>query len=494
VTINLKILLLKANLCIRLFLFACFLFLNQQILAQQNIQLQNAYNQFYDFELDSCENSLEKATPDPSSFYLKSLVSFARIYINDDPAYYKKNKSTESHLLDNLDKYKLTEEYNDFLKSEIKLQWAILKLKNGDEFSAFWNLKQAYNIAIENTENYPDFIPSHKTLGLLHVLFGVFPDKYDWLLSLFGIEGDVEKGLTELDKANNSSHHLALESNITTALLYTYLLNDPEKGSYIMRNIHEQNKYLLVDYAFVLILIKNAQSELASKIIEHTFESHEEPLKIPQLYYAYGEIFLQKGELDLAIKYYQQFLSLNKSKNLVKDANYKVGVCFFLKDMPDSVNKYFDASKNYEWAKNETDKNAQLALNSKIKPNKNLLQLRYATDGGYYENAFKIHELIDTTTLNLHDKCEFAYRSARLYDKSGEIEKAIRNYQKTIIAQESQNWYYAPNSALQLGLIYYQRGDEENSRKYLEINSNYNGYPYQNSIRRKAKSALKELD
>ena len=364
----------------------------------------------------------------------------------------------------------------------------------GDEFSAFWNLKQAYNIANENTKNYPDFIPSYKTVGLIHVLFGVFPDKYNWLLSLFGIEGDVEKGLIELDKVHNSSHYLALESNITTALLYAYLLNNPEKGANIMRNIQAQNKYLLVDYAFVLILIKNAQSELASQIIEDTFDNHHQPLKIQQLYYAYGEILLQKGELDLAIKHYQEFLSLNKSKNLVKDANYKIGICFLLKDMPDSVEIYFNASRNYEWAKNETDKNAQLALTSKIDPNKNLLQLRYATDGGYYENAFKIHEQIDTTTLNVHDRCEFAYRSARLYDKSGGIEKAISKYQKTLKIQKSQNWYYAPNSALQLGLIYLQRDDKKNSRVYLEMISNYHGYSYQNSIRQKAKSALKELD
>lgn len=492
-TLHHKILLPKAKLCIRLFLFACFLFLNHLIHAQQSIQLQKAYHQFYDFELDSCEKSLGKTALDPSSYYLESLISSTKIYINDDPAYYKNNKSTESHLLKNLEKLQLSDKYQNFLKSEIKLQWSILKLKMGDEFSAFWNLKQAYNIANENIENYPDFIPSYKTIGLLHVLFGVFPDKYNWLLSLFGIEGDVEKGLIELDKVNNSSHYLALESNITTALLYAYLLNDPGKGANIMRNIHAQNKYLLVDYAFVLILIKNAQSELALQIIDKTFDHHHH-LKIPQLYYAYGEILLQKGELDLAIKHYQEFLSLNKSKNLVKDANYKIGICFLLKGMPDSVEIYFNASINYEWAKNETDKNAQLALTSKIELNKNLLQLRYATDGGYYENAFKIHEQIDTTTLNVHDRCEFAYRSARLYDKTGGIEKAIRNYQKTLKIQESQNWYYAPNSALQLGLIFLQRGDKENSRIYLEMISKYNEYPYQNSIRQKAKSALKELD
>lgn len=490
-----KILFNKANLCIRLFLLIYFISINLPAEAQKNAaELQSSYRHFLNFELDSCSKSLEKKTHDPLAFYLRALISSAKVFIKDDIEYYKSNKSTENDLLDSLEKSPFSEAYKTFLKSEVKLQWAILKLKNGDEFSAFWSLKQAYALAKENVKKYPDFIPSYKTLGLLHIMFGVFPDKYDWILSLFSIDGDIDKGLEELDNVRKSDSFLSLEASITKSMAYAYLLNQPEQGAMIMNDLHKMNKALLVDYAYTLILMKNAQSSIALNIIIDAHHYYHQPFNIPQLYYVQAETLLQKGQYVDAIKFYKRFLTVNKGKNLIKDSYFKIGICFRIMNMETKAITYFRKSKEYDWAKNETDKNAALILESENPLHTKLLQLRFATDGGFYENAFAIHGKIDTTKLNDHDNCEYLYRSARLFHNTGNIQKASEYYQQTLDAQHVKTWYYAPNAALHLGLIFISKGEDEKAKNTLKLIDHYSGYPYQNSISQKAKSALRQLN
>ncbi len=484
----------KANRCIRLFLLVAILFFVQTSFAQNNTsKSENTYAQLLNFQIDSCLNSIKGLPQNPWSFYQEILITSTQLFIEDDSDYYKSKKYIESDLLEKLRKLNFTEDYTNFLRSEIKLQWALIKLKYGDEFSSFWSLKQAYNIAEENIKQYPGFLPSYKTLGLLHVLYSASPDKYDWILALFGIEGNTSAGLAELDKVYNSHSPYALESGLMLALLNTYILNSPILGTEIMANVYGENRYLLVEYAYALILMKNAQSEKALNIILEAERSHPQPFVLPQMYYLKGEILLQKNLLEESIENYKLFLSHQKGKNLVKDAYYKIGICKLMQASPDEANEYFDASQKNGWAKNEADKNALKMLEtSSFSPNE-LYQLRYAIDGGFYDKAKIIIEKTDASKLNDHDKCEYYYRSARYYHKTNNKTAAINRYEKTIKLQKQNNWYFAPNSALQLGLIYLADNNVESSKAYLNLANEYRDYPYLNSIRQKVKVALKEL-
>lgn len=491
-----NILILKANRSIRLFLFVPILLFTHPAFSQHDgdINLQIAYTQFLNLQFDSCKQSIKYIPTDPLAFYLEALLAATTIFIEDDYDLYKAQKFRENELLEKLDELNFSEPYTHFLRSEIKLQWAILKLKNGDEFAAFWNLKQAYNIAVDNVNKNPDFLPSYKTLGLLHVLYGIFPEKYSWILSIFGIEGDVSTGLSELDLVYKNKHFLSLECGITMALLQAYLLVDPPKGAELMGNIHGKMKLLLTDYTYVLILMKNAQSGRAFDIIAESEYLYPQPTMLAQLDYLKGEILLQQGLLDEAIQSYHIFLSRHTGQDLIKDTYYKIGICYLIKDQREQAEVFFAKSRQNGWAKNEADKNAESELLATRTSTKELYQMRYATDGGFYKKAFKIHDKIDTIILNAHDKCEYYYRSARLYHKTDDTENAILNYYKTIDYQQDENWYYAPNSALQLGMIYISEHNIEEATRYLNLVNEYRGYPYQNSIRQKAKTVLKKLE
>lgn len=491
-----KISISKANRSIRLFLWVPILFFLTSTIAKQEerVTLQTAYSQYFSFELDSCSKSLQIISTSPSAFYLEILLESTRIFIEDDLEAYKNKKYLENELLEKLDTLNFTEVQEEFLRSEIKLQWAVLKLKNGEEFSSFWSFRQAYNIAKNNVGKNPQFLPSYKTLGLLHVLYGIFPDKYNWILSIFGIEGDVKRGLTELKKVHRSDVILSIECGMTIALLDAYLLDSSSEAVEIMGQIHEKRNHLLIDYSYLLILIKNSESERAFDIILNAEQVYPQPFMLAQLYYVKGEVLLQKGRVNEAIENYQVFLKRHPGTNLVKDAYYKMGICNLILGMPNQAENNFEKAKQNGWAKNEADKHAAKVLESDHFSNEGLYRLRYATDGGFYEKAMNIRNELETVNLNAQDECEYYYRSARLFHKTASMESAVENYIKTINSQGENNWYFAPNSALHLAQIYMERNDTDIAKKYLSTINEYSGYPYQTSIRQKAKMTLKEID
>ena len=149
-----KISISKANHSIRLFLWVPILFFVTSTIAKQEerITLQTAYSQYFNFELDSCSKSLQLISTSPSAFYLEILLESTRTFIEDDLEAYKNKKYLENELLEKLETLNFTEVQEEFLRSEIKLQWAVLKLKNGEEFSSFWSFRQAYNIAKNNVD------------------------------------------------------------------------------------------------------------------------------------------------------------------------------------------------------------------------------------------------------------------------------------------------------------------------------------------------------
>ena len=155
----------KANCRIRLFLFILFLFFAHNLPAQDQIEgtINPAYQYFLNFQLDSCKQTLGQwGYQSPIQYYLKILYTSAYLFNIDNIEQFKNQKFKENELLEHLDDLNFTETYTTFLKSEIKLQWGILKLKNGEEFSAFWNFKQAYSLAKENIDKEKRLIYERK--------------------------------------------------------------------------------------------------------------------------------------------------------------------------------------------------------------------------------------------------------------------------------------------------------------------------------------------
>jgi hypothetical protein len=64
-----------------------------------------------------------------------------------------------------------------------------------------------------------------------------------------------------------------------------------------------------------------------------------------------------------------------------------------------------------------------------------------------------LHTILPSDLVTLKEQTEFYYRKARLSQKTGEISAAKLFYAQTIDMSGDNPWYFAPNSALNLGYI-----------------------------------------
>jgi tetratricopeptide (TPR) repeat protein len=495
VAIPFKIFKPKAKCVFRLFLFLIFLSGALRAQQPQHNHITAAFRQYLNFEFDSCQTSLQHVSKSAEAFYLSHLLVATKIFLSDDPEQFKNQKYLESEYLAAIDNDSYDDASKAFLKTEIKIHWSVLKMKYGEELSAFWSMRQAYHMAQENLQKHPDFLPANKSMGLLYILFGIVPEKYNWLLSIFGITGDVGQGRENLQKVWNRHGFYALESGVIMALLDSYLLNQPQEGLRKISKISIDSPALLIDYVHCLILMKNASSDKVERIIDTATEKYPQPFKLPLMYYISGEVNLQKGDIDKAIDGYDKFLTYQKGKGLVKDAYFKTGICYLIKGDKDMSTSYLESARLSGWSINEADQYAENQLQSGHISNKDLYRLRFATDGGFYDLAKDIQQNIKRDELEGEDLCEYYYRTGRLMQNAGDLRQAIIFYEKTIENQGDQNWYYAPNASLQLGLMQITENRQSDAKVYLQAVFSYKkNYPYQKSIKQKAKAALKSLD
>jgi tetratricopeptide (TPR) repeat protein len=379
-----------------------------------------------------------------------------------------------------------------FLQAELTLQRAFNYINLNQNISATFALRRAYNLTQDCLKKYPNFIPIRKTSGVIQVMVGSIPDKFSWLVSLMGMHGSVPVGQKQLEDLRLSKSSLSREATILFFTVKGFInlqFEEAAKGIQECLKTDPDNRLLL--FIGVNMLFKSSQSEEAYKLIEEV-DKNKKGLQIVYLEYLRAETLLQRGEYAKAIPVYQNFLKTFNSKNLKKDAYYKIAICHWLLNQPEQARQNYEKAKVTGREMADPDKFAAKQLEDPKFPNAKILRVRFFTDGGYFKEATEAIQLISYSELTTQkDKTEYAYRKGRLAHKMGDTNAAKTFYQQTIEMTGTNSWYFAPNAALQLGYIAQSEKDYTNAKKHFEKALSYKRHEYKSSIDTKAKAALK---
>ncbi|MCE7990627.1 MAG: tetratricopeptide repeat protein [Roseivirga sp.] len=425
--------------------------------------------------------------------YLENLRDVTSLIFSEDEEQFDILRKNEKARLRELKELDSPSPYNDFFRAEIKIQWAFIKLKFGEQWNGVWALRSAYKIINDNIENYPDFDLNYKALGLLHVIFGAVPDRYQWVLGIFGLEGDTKAGLAELYELMNHPSVFRKEIMVISALIESYLMENHEGA---VKLIKAENKDIthLERYALALVLMKSHQSANAATLLQNSLHSLKSPEATPLFTYLLAETQFQEGNYTEAIKNYDFFLRNFRGINQLKDASFKAGLCaLFMGDQRQS-GIYFAEARQRSETDAEVDKNAQKLLDTKPFPDPVLLQIRFSIDGGFYQLADSLLSSVSVNSFEPYQQFELIYRKARLNHLQGNYEQAIDYYRQVISKEEKvpEN-YFVPNSFLQLGYLQQDLGNTDMALMYFEKVLTFRKHPYKNSLDSKAKIALKGL-
>ena len=464
-----------------------------------NENCKKAYTHIFNLEKDEANYLIkveELYNPsNPSVIFLKSGMMFMEGVLKEDIAATTQFFELHDDFLNKAEN-EITEDDNiNWLIVESYFHAALLNFKNGNYIKGAWQLHKSYKIA----ERYEDKnILSFKITGLTESFLGTVPDEYQWVLKIFGMNGDLTSGKNKLYKLlNEASKNPDLKFILPEMVFYTAyvegnLLNNKNTALNII-NSHQEATGIFTDYIHSSLLMKSGNSDEAKKILERSFIKYENTdHPFPYMNYMLGMVKLQNFDYN-SKKLFNNYLERYKGNHYKKSAMQKLAWIALLKN---NSKEYYEKIQEVKLIGNEEtdeDRQAMIEANNNEAPDINLLKSRLLSDGGKYTSAEKILEEMNPKNLNTKNFVEYHYRYGRIKQEQKDYDLTEFYFIKTISLQGEQNFYFAPNAALQIAMIAEENKDINKSEEYYKKAYSYKKHEYKNSIQQKAKAGLERI-
>lgn len=468
-------------------------------------KLQKAYFEIQKLRLPAARNLIndERAVKPENPFisYLDSYADLHYLLISEDRSRYKLFSQQQDKRLAAVGELSEKSPYKRLFQADIRLHSAFAKLKFGNEVSGSWDIIKAYKLLEENRKKFPAFVPTLKSLGLLHVLIGSIPENYTWIAKFLGLRGNIAQGIQELRKVEREEPFFRQEAELIDLLLHAYTLRlSPEQQRHIRQWPREQPDNLLLHFFATTVLMKENQSDEASSYLADA-PSGPSYMPFPFLNYLRGEIALQNGSYDESFEYYALFLRQYSGFNYIKDSHFKLFMSRWLagrdEDCVGFAKKVTQSGSTIIEADQFAQRMAREFLAGKIGPQQKVLyKARYAADGGYQQKALDIMKTVSEKKFTtIYEKAEFNYRMARIQQKLSRINESVAFFERAIQLGQSAPGAtsFAASSALQMGYICREKPDNQKAVDYFKKAMSFKKHEYKNSIDNKARAALTEL-
>lgn len=481
------------------------LFFAKIIFAQQvvlNAPVKQAYGDILALRLSEAQKilSLEKSRDPQNVFvdYLENYSDFIRVFVSEDFNFFQIANKKFPKRMQRISELPDSNPYKNLLLANMNLQWAFARIKFGQYLRAAWEINKSYRLVTSNHQRFPDFLPDEITLGALHVMIGLVPSQYQWMLKIISMKGSVEQGKNEiyhvLETSSIDPKYAYLKDEALFFLGFLELNLSPNQKA-LNKLEGELNRAdtnnMMLKYLKVDILMRHGKNDAALNIISQMGDQ-QNYYRFYYLDYLHGECLLRKLDLNAAF-YFQEFIHNFKGINYVKDAWRKMAWIDFLKGDTLGYFHAMDSVLVHGGKVVDADKQALLEAESEKLPNSDLLHVRLLFDGGYYARARKILDSMKGEKLSPEVSLERTYRFGRIADKEGRTEDAKNWYKRTLKEGENSPRYFAANASLMLGRLFESEDSLGLARHYYQKCLNLNFDEYHNSICGEARESLARL-
>lgn len=484
-----------------------FLLLGLSAFAQPEFNLNDrcnkAYQEILSLKFDRAEEYLNaERFAFPQNLYvdyLENYIDFLSVVISEDASLFQLRENNKSERIDRIKKLDKKSPYRNYLLGNIHLQWAVARLKFKEYFTAAYEINKAYRLLTENKTDFPGFIPNNITLGVLHIMIGLVPDKYLWLLDIINMEGDIEMGKEELklvlynSMENEEYAYLKNEVLFYLAFVELNIYPDEKELKFLLSQLeNEENDNLLLSYLHINILMRTGNNELVIKKFKQLPDLRPY-YQFSYLDYLEAESHLRKLDVKVAEKKYKSFLKAFNGQNYIKDAHRKLAwIALLNKDTlqyQELMIKLQDLGQNNVGQ----DIDATREANENKLPNTELIRSRLLFDGGYYQRSDSMLNMLSLSVLTKDDSLELRYRKARIAHKLENYQTAKRYYRETIKTGKESPRYFAGNAALKLGEIYESEMAMIKAEEYYRLCLDLDFEEFEAGIHSMARAGLKRV-
>jgi len=436
------------------------------------------------------------------------------VFIENQSDFFKTFISEETETLENLKKntevrIALIEKspeskYKRLFIGEMHLQLAIGRLKFEEFLSAVNDVRRANKFLSENQKKYPGFTANLRGLGFIHAIAGTIPKNYQWVTNMLGITGTVQQGLGELETLLNASRKIPELSYLEneTVLMLTFLeltLDKKEQNNQKIRlrlaSVKNLDRKPLLQFAKAVFHVSLAEND---SVIQLLSTRKTDPSAYPLHYLDFMEGTARMNKMDLsADKYFERYIRNYKGRSYVYAAWQRRAWLKLIQNDHKGYKQLMQQCTGDAKAEGLTDEDKQALKDARSSelPNLILLKCRLYFDGGYYTQALSaIAGQPMSAFPTQEDKLELTYRLARIFDKTGNKEKAVYYYLETYNNGKATTFYFSANASLLLAKLYEDAGDKKQALNYYRKTLELRNHDYQNSIDQKAKAGISRLE
>jgi len=428
--------------------------------------------------------------------HLENYIDFLKAYIDEDAAEFHRAETRKNRRLSLIEQGDSDSPYYLFLQADIRLQWAVARIKFEQYSGAFFDINQAFKLLNQNVKKFPQFMPNKKDLGILHAMVSALPNHrgLEWVSSL---EGDYRKGKRELEEVIRYARKSDFLFEQETHILYAYVLlqfGKDEEGAWKAINKGNLKPKESPTAAFILanVATESGRNDLAINLLMDRPKG-EAFHPFPYLDYMLGKAKLHRldGNAD---RYLKKYLASFKGRNFIKQSYRLLAWHELVHDRPKGFQQYMAKVKNSGNSFVAADQSALKEATAGTVPDKNVLKARLLFDGAYYQRAYNMLILQSHRSFE-HPKTslEYDYFLGRCTHQMKRYEEALVAYKKVIRKGKEKAWYYACRAALESGRIYQAQGKKEKARIAYQECLSIRPKEHRTSLHQQAKTGLNLL-
>ena len=465
--------------------------------------IEKAYKKTLELRLGEANTYLDnerKLRPDNRLIqHIENYIDCINVIVEDRIHLFNRLEGNKDIRLSKIKKSNKNSPYYLYLQADIRIQWAMARVRYGEYLTAFSEIRKAYRLLHENQKKYPNFMPNQKSLGIIHTLIGSMSDKYGWSLSLLSLKGSIEQGLAQLKYVvDYSQSHPEFMYGKETKLIYGMMLlyqgNKSEKAWKIIQAKEFKPHQNIVDCYFKAVMARETNR---NDVMIQTLKNKpiaKEIRSFPILDYMIGIAKLNRQDKDANL-YLNRFIKNYKGRTLVKFTYYQLAMHHYLEGNEAQFLSYYKLVRTKGSSSIDRDKKALRDAVAGKRPNKVLLKANYLFEGGYYNKADDwLNRYSVSNFTSKKNKTYYYYLLGRIHQGKKSNDKAVQYFKKAIDSGYHDPAYYACNAALQIGLIYEDNKMGASAKRYFKLCRKIKPEEYKSSLHSKAKAGLERLE
>lgn len=481
--------------------------MNPEFAFPTDKEIFDGLNDIYNLKFDEAEikfKQIQRTEPnDIKAYFYESLLYFYKALPTRNEQMYEKYLELSEKVIDRGEKL-LDKNDNDFdalYYTGLSHSYRSLLMLTLDKslLSAASNGNDGFRILSALIEKNPAYYDAYMGLGLYKIAIGFVPEKFQWLLSLFGFNGNINEGVKLLQISLEKGKFTRVESKVFLTL-FSLKEKESEDGE-------------------SLRFAKELSDQYPQSAVFKIF---------------YSTMLLQNGSAAEAITVSNEALELNKFsfQNEIKKAAYSIiGIgCFRNNDFEkaaenleesmkyvnanDRYNVYlFTLATSYELSGNREKalEKYKLVRNNFIAERDGELErffYRYAQEkikspvsefekklieGLNYRESNKMKEAIElydemfesgmiNETVNNDDLIKYYFDRGLAYEYDHDDIKALASFLKCIEIEPVNDKWIIPHSYFEIGKIYSRQNNKNKSEEMFEKIFDYDDFDFESFL------------